>query len=448
MTSRARFQTLALTLIVLGLSVPARAAGAPAADADAFSQALAKGPIYAALATFVSGFLVSLTPCVYPMVAVTVSVFGAREAKGRLSGALLSATFVAGIVVMFAGLGVVAALTGGVFGSALSNTWVVVGISLLFVVMALSMFGAFELDIPQSLKNRLATVGGTGYAGSFVLGLACGPIAAPCTGPFLTGILAWIAKEQSLFLGVLTMVTFALGLGVPFFLVGTFAVQLPKSGRWMLYVKSLLGIILCVVALYFLANVFPVMSQLAKPTPTFIGISVAALVLGLAAGAVHRSFEDPSWGNRIAKGSGILLTVGASFLIIVALIKPARTLSWEADEQGQIGSAAHALQVRTRAASEARPLLMDFTASWCAACKEIEKLTFSDPRVKEEAGRFLAVKVDATNDEDPAVEATMRSLGVVGLPTVILFDQQGKEAQRFTDFVDAERFLSALERVK
>jgi thiol:disulfide interchange protein DsbD len=216
----------------------------------------------------------------------------------------------------------------------------------------------------------------------------------------------------------------------------------------MLYVKSLLGIILCVVALYFLANVFPVLSQLAKPTPTFIGVAAAALVVGLAAGAIHRSFEDPAWGNRRAKGSGILLTVGASFLMITALIKPARSLSWEADEQGQIGSAAHALQVRTRAQSEARPLLMDFTASWCAACKEIEKLTFSDPRVKEEAGRFLAVKVDATNDEDPAVEATMRSLGVVGLPTVILFDQQGNEAVRFTDFVDAERFLGALERVK
>jgi thiol:disulfide interchange protein DsbD len=214
-----------------------------------FADALAQGPLYAAVAAFASGLLVSLTPCVYPMIAVTVSVFGARNVQRRSQGVLLSAAFVLGIVAMFVPLGVVAGLTGGVFGAILSNPWVIVGLSTLFVLMALSMFGAFELDLPSALKNRLATAGGSGVAGAFVLGLVCGPIAAPCTGPFLTGILAWIAKTQSAALGAGLMAAFALGLGVPFFVVGAFALQLPKSGRWMNYVKSLLGIVLLVVAL-------------------------------------------------------------------------------------------------------------------------------------------------------------------------------------------------------
>src|SRR5258708_20790364 len=178
------------------------------------------------------------------MVAVTVSVCGARNVESRVQGTLLSAAFVAGIIAMFVPLGVFAGLTGSLAGSVLQSRWVVVGISLLFLVLAAAMFGAFELDIPSSLKNRLAEIGGGGYFGAFLLGVACGPIAAPCTGPFLTGLLAWIARTQSAGFGALAMGAFALGLGVPFFLVGAFAVQLPKSGVWMIHVKSILGLLL------------------------------------------------------------------------------------------------------------------------------------------------------------------------------------------------------------
>jgi thiol:disulfide interchange protein DsbD len=381
------------------------------------------------------------------MVAVTVSVFGAREVGSRAQGVLLSASFVAGIVAMFVPLGVVAGLTGGVFGTILASTWVVLAISGLFLLMAASMFGAFELDLPDALKNRLVTVGGGGYLGAFILGLACGPIAAPCTGPFLTGILTWIAHTQSAFLGALAMATFALGLGVPFFLVGAFAVQLPKSGRWMLHVKSVLGIILCVVALYFLAPVFPVLSKVATPSPAFlIGCGVIALS-GLALGAVHRSFEGGSQRSNAAKALGIFLTVVGSFLLIAGATKPARALAWEHDEQGNAGAAQLARAVKARAAEQGKPFLIDFTAKWCGACKELDKLTFSDARVAREAGRFLAAKVDATNDSDPEVEQIMHELGVVGLPTVVLFDSTGAEQGRFTDFVNADKFLTALSAV-
>jgi len=430
------------------LAASAALADVGSASDGGFAAAIAQGPLYAAAAAFVSGFLVSLTPCVYPMIAVTVSVFGARSVEQRSKGVLLSLAFVLGIVAMFVPLGVLAGLTGGVFGSILSSPWVIVGLSTLFVLMALSMFGAFELDLPQGLKSRLARAGGSGLMGAFVLGLVCGPIAAPCTGPFLTGILAWIAKTQSAGLGAGLMAAFALGLGVPFFVVGAFALQLPKSGRWMLYVKSLLGLVLLVVALYFLATAFPALSRFATPAPAFlIGCALVAL-LGLALGAVHKSFEGTELRTKVSKGVGVALTTLGAFLLISGASKPARTLAWEPAPEAR-GPELKTLiaPAHEKARAEGRPLLVDFTAAWCVACKEIDKITFADERVQREAGRFVAIKVDATDTEDPLVVATMNELEVRGLPTVILFDSSGKEAERFTEFVKPDRFYESLLRV-
>lgn len=405
---------------------------------DAFSQALAKGPLAAALAALFGGFLVSLTPCVYPMIAVTVSVFGAKEAKSRWQGTSLSAAFVLGIVAMFVPLGVVAGLTGDVFGTILQSKWVVFAISALFIAMAASMFGAFEFTLPSGITNRLATMGGIGHKGAFVLGLVCGIIAAPCTGPVLTGILTWIAKTQSAALGAGAMASFAIGLGAPFFLVGAFAVQLPKSGRWMLHVKSVLGIVLLVVALYFLNSVFPVLGRHARPTTQFLVGAAVVLGIGLLIGGVHLSFEEPGAGPKIRKALGILFATVGGFAFIAGVAKPTRTLAWE-----YIPVQA----AREKAKNEKRPLLVDFTATWCGACKELDKHTFSQPEVANEAGRFVAVKVDATDDEDPLVSSTMGELKVRGLPTVLVYDSQGTEAIRCTDFVEPKPFLDAIKSV-
>lgn len=429
-----RLQRLSFLLGLLTLCLPASAWAAPE---DAFTRALAKGPIYAALAALVGGLGVSLTPCVYPMVAVTVSVFGAKQAK-RSEGILLSLAFVLGIAAMFVPMGVVAGMTGSMFSAVLQNSWVVVGISLLFLVMAASMFGAFELTLPSAITNKLAEMGGIGYKGAFLLGLVCGLIAAPCTGPVLTGILVWIANTKNASLGAMAMGAFSLGLGAPFFLVGAFAVQLPKSGHWMVHVKSVLGIVLVVVALYFLNNSFGFLSGYVQSSFTFIAVALLAVVLGVLLGAVHREFGEPGVGVKLGKGTGIALASLGSLLAILSITKPTDAVTWMKQDVEK---------AEARASAEKRPMIVDFTAAWCGACKELDKKTFSEPRVAQDLSRFVAVKVDATNDDDPRVAATMSRFKVVGLPTVLLFDSTGKEAARFNDFVPPDEFLKSVQSV-
>jgi thioredoxin:protein disulfide reductase len=428
---------LQFALALLCVLPPSLAHAAPVGS-DAFTRAVEKGPLYAALAAFAGGFVVSLTPCVYPMVAVTVSVFGASQAKSRWAGAALSASFVLGIVAMLVPLGVSAAMSGAIFGSVLQSKVVVLGIALLFLVLSSAMFGAFEFALPAALTNRLAVMGGIGYKGGFLLGMACALIATPCTGPVLTGILTFIARTRNPALGAGAMTAFGLGLGVPFFAVGAFAIQLPKSGAWMVHVKSILGIALVVFALHFMSSVFPVLTQYARPSLLLFAVTAGLVAIGVVLGAVHREFGEPGPGVKINKALGIVLLSCGLFMAIEGAIKPKDVVTWE-----------HQVEVaRGRASRESKPMLVDFGAAWCAACKELDKVTFSSPDVASEMSRFVNLKVDATNDDDPQISATLAHFKVVGLPTVVLFDSHGKEAARYNDFVPPERFLPAIRGIE
>ena len=204
--------------------------------------------------------MTSLTPCVYPLIPITVSVFGANESAGFLKSFLLSVVYVLGIVVTYSILGVAVASTGAVFGQIMANPWVVGFISLILVSLGLSMFGVFEIRLPYAVQNRLNTVGGTGFAGAFAMGTVAGVIAAPCTGPALAVVLTYIATTGSLFLGFWLMFTYALGMGLLFIGIGTFSgllSALPRSGGWMYVLENVFGIAIITMALYFLKDVFP-----------------------------------------------------------------------------------------------------------------------------------------------------------------------------------------------
>lgn len=449
---------LAVALVVVTLLWPAWAYAQPS---DAFTEALARGPLYAAGAALVGGFLVSLTPCVYPMIAITVSIFGARQAKSRAQGLLLSTAFVAGIIAMFVPLGVVAGLTGSLFGSLLSNRWVNVAICLVFVALAASMFGAFEMVLPDRLMQRLSGVGGIGYGGAFLLGLVSGIVAAPCTGPVLTGILVWIGKTQSPWLGAGAMTAFSVGLGIPFWIVGTFAVSLPKSGKWMLWVKSFFGVVLVVAGLYFLNIAFPALSKYARADALFLGAAVAAIVVGALLGAIHLDWSDAGRLVKLRKAVGIaLMTIGGFSVVGSWLAVPESAASPAPDAAGgPLLTFLHSEPEATaKAKAERRPLLVDFTADWCIACGKLDRQTFSDARVRAKAGHFVAVKVDVSIDENLPDEEQEKleeqfdkikdKYRVVGLPTVILFDSSGKEHARITDFVGPDEFLRLLDGIE
>jgi thiol:disulfide interchange protein DsbD len=435
-----------------------------AQQADAFTRALERGPVYAAGAALLGGFLVSLTPCVYPMITITVSVFGARTAKSRGQALLLSTSFVVGIIAMFVPLGVVAGLTGSVFGTLLSNRWVNIVLAVVFAALAASMFGAFEMVLPERVMQRLGGVGGIGYGGAFMLGLACGIVAAPCTGPVLTGILLWIGRTQSALLGAAAMTAFSVGLGIPFWLVGAFAVSLPKSGKWMMWVKSFFGVTMVIAALYFLRFAFPVMAKPVRPGSTFLLGAIGVTLVGLVMGAVHLDWSDGGPWAKIRKAAGIALASVGGFALVANLqAVPDTVAAPSSTGSAVVGERLLSFLDSEEAATalakaERRPLLVDFTADWCIACGKLARLTFADPRVRKRAGPFVGLKIDLSVSQElpDAEQERLEARGeqikkrykVVGLPTVLVYDSQGKERVRLTDFVDADEFLKLLDGIE
>ncbi len=402
-----------------------------------FQSALQEGSLVLALGlVFLAGIGTSLTPCVYPMIAITVSIFGARQAKSKAEGAKLSAMFVLGMATLFTPLGMVAALTGGVFGAALANPYVLAGLALVFIAFAASMFGAFEMNLPMAFRNKLATAGGVGPKGAFVLGLVSALVAAPCTGPVLTVLLTWVSTSKNIAFGAASLFVYALGLGVLFFLVGTFAIGLPKSGKWLEAVKSTFGTVMLVMALYYLKALLPDVLPAERQTAVLVG-GVVIFALGIALGAIHLSFHSPSWPVRLRKGVGVFAAVIGAFAVITWLqsVPSGAKIAWVEDLQ----------EARALAQAQGKPLLVDFGASWCGACGELDRHTFSDPRVVSASQGFIAVRVDLSPGEvTPEKKAWLAEYAQKGLPLIVIHDPAGAEVKRFTAFVEPDVFLASL----
>ena len=423
--------------------------GVAGSDTGKFAQILqSHGVLVALLASFGFGFVASLTPCVYPMVPITVSIFGATEAKSRWRGAALSATFVLGIASLFTPMGMIVGWTGAVMGSALSNMWVMLSLAALFTALAASMFGAFELALPSGLTNKLSTVGGIGFKGAFVMGLVMGLIAAPCTGPFLTGILIVITQQHSLVLGGAALFAFSLGLGVLFFAAGAFAVNLPKGGAWMMGIKWVSGVGLAYMAFVYLRDKFPAIAALVDhPSYAFGGVAIAVFAVGAVLGVVHivaeRRKSPIAHLSKPMKLASIVPAVAGAIMLFTwvglnhnpVVIDPnAPAIAWLTDEQA----------ARAKAISEGKPMIIDFGASWCKACKELEHETFPDPTVRTEAQRFVTLRLDMSDDDAVETKAFAEKYKIAGLPTVLMLDKSGKEVVRFNEFVKPDKFYTAM----
>ncbi len=408
----------------------------------ALGDLLGRGSWFAYLIAFAGGVLTSLTPCVYPLIPITVSIFGARKAGSRGEAALLSGLYVFGIAVTYSALGVGAALTGKAFGSVLQSGWVMGGVALVLVVMAASMFGAFELSLPASLQQRLNAVGGTGRSGAFGMGLVAGVIAAPCTGPVLAAALTFIAAKGSVGLGLAIMFPYALGMGLLFFLIGAFSISMPKSGAWMETVKSVFGAALLAMAGIYLKDLLPGLRPVFSAAPLAATVAAAVAGAGVLLGALQRSFhggpEERAW-----KALGLTLMVGGVIYGAGAAgarerVRAEAGFTWLHDEPSAVA----------QARAEGRPVIIDFWAEWCTACKELDKIAWADPGVREEAARFVKVKVDGTEDR-PEIQAIQERYKIPGMPTVVFIDSGGSEQpDRIFGAIDAAEMLQRLRAVK
>ncbi len=414
----------------------------PTGEEGTLARALSGGRVWLAfLLVFAGGILTSLTPCVYPLIPITVSIFGANESAGFFKSFLLSVVYVIGIVVTYSILGVAVASTGAVFGQIMANPWVVGFIAVILVTLGLSMFGVFEIRLPHSVQNRLNTVGGAGFAGAFAMGTVAGVIAAPCTGPALAVVLTYIATTGSLFLGFWLMFTYALGMGLLFIAIGTFSgllSALPRSGGWMYILENIFGVAIITMALYFLKDVFAPLQDFLQNSLPFFAIAGGLVLIGLWLGKLTQRFSGISARMRLQKACGLLLAVIGAYMFVGGIQQPTGPqLDWVYDE-------AEGFEIAQR---EDKLVMLDFYASWCAACNELDHQTYADPAVAARLDDYVNVKLDFSRTSE-TTKALTEKYQIPGLPVVIFMDSERNTLKRFTGFVDAEEMLGILDEIE
>lgn len=435
---------------------------ATAEEVDETSQVarmLREASFWGVVASFLGfGLLLALTPCVFPMIPILSGIIvGQGKTMTRGRGLSLSAIYVLGMAITYAMAGVAAGLSGALLTSALQNPWVLSAFALIFVALALSMFGFYDLQMPAALQSRLNDAsnrqrGGTA-GGVFIMGVLSALIVGPCVAAPLAGALVYISQTRDVVLGGTALFAMALGMGAPLLLVGWSAGSLlPRAGAWMQTVKSFFGVLLLAVALWLISPVIPAVAQM---------LGWAALLI---CSAVYLHAVDPlpqhsSGMRKLWKGVGVIaLLLGVAMLIgaLSGARDPLQPLSGlraagaAAPEHGpsfeRVATIA-ALEQRIAAAG-GRPVMLDFYADWCVSCKEMERFTFSDPTVKASMASFVLLQADVTrNTADDS--ALLKRFGLFGPPGIIFFDRSGRELPtRVVGFQPPERFAKALRSIE
>ena len=439
----------------------AEAARAPASagvigDEARFEKLLASGSLWLIAAVFFgAGILLTFTPCVLPMIPILSGIIvGEGRNATRRRAFTLSFAYVLGMSVTYTAIGIGAALSGSLLSAALQNPWVLSAFAAVFVLLSLSMFGFYELQLPSGFHAKITETSNRlkgGHLGAVVLmGIFSAAIVSPCVAAPLAGALLYISQTRDVLLGGTALFAMSIGMGVPLILVGVFeGAFLPKSGHWMRSVKHFFGALLLAVAIWIVSPVLPVAAQM---------LAWAALLVGSA--MVLRAIDplppEAGTATRLWKGVGFLALLAGAALAIGALsgsrdvLRPLAGLA-TGGERG--AKEVRFTRVRDLAELEAKlqapgkPVMLDFYADWCVSCKEMEAFTFTDPQVKARLEGMLLLQADVTanSSEDKAL---LKRFSLFGPPGIIFFDRQGREIQglRVIGYQSADVFLTTLNR--
>ncbi len=398
------------------------------AESDPISNALeSSGLLIGLLFVFLGGLALNLTPCVYPLIPITVGYFGGQSEGSTTKLFFMGVLFILGLSVTYSAIGVITSLTGAVFGALLQSPIVILIIVAIMLGLSLSMFGVYEFKLPDSFVNK---AGGAkaGLFGAFFMGLTMGIVAAPCIGPFVLGLVTYVATKQDPFFGFLLFFVLAVGLGTPYLFLAVFSgkiKKLPRAGEWMDAVKHIFGFILVGMALYFLLPLLP-KSISGYVLPVFMILTAIYLLF-------FEKLANSVKGFRIFKivFSVVIMAVGVYALI------PSETNSveWKPFTEDAL------------AEISGRGVVIDFYADWCIPCKELDALTFSDPEVIELSKEFETYKADMTKSLSPEVENIRERFKIVGVPTVLILNSNGEEVERITGFVNAKEFYKIISDV-
>jgi thioredoxin:protein disulfide reductase len=418
---------------------------------DSFQSALYGDQLlWAGLLAVFAGFLTSLSPCVYPLIPITLSIMGTRHVKSRLHGLSIASVYVSGMMLLYSTLSIFFVSFGWLAGSVLQSPWIIGCLACIFIFLALNMFHAFDFVVPQSVMNRVSRHSGSEYSSIFAMGLFSGVIAAPCTGPILTFILTLVGSKGDIFRGAFLMLLYSFGLGIPFLILGTFSSfigRIPKGGPWMNRVKNVFGVVMLSAALYYLQFIWAWLYDFLIHLRTLgLPMLIILICISLTMGALRFSFKSKLKTPVFIQGFGVLLLAFSLSGLATPLIvyDSLWTIVAKNDQS---------LTLFQRKIDEAKflkkPVVIDFYADWCVSCKELEQNTYADIDVKKAMKRFVLIKVDVTH-ESKMLNELQKRFGVVGLPTVLFIDSQGilQSSLKIFGFIKAKEFLKYLESIK
>jgi len=391
--------------------------------------------LWTLLGIFAGGLALNLTPCVYPLIPITVSYFGGRIAQGKRGLIGHGICYIGGLALTNSLLGVVAALTGGLIGALLQSPLVLIAIAAVLAAFAMSLFGFWELRLPFWL-TQAAAKSYTGFFGSFFMGITLGVVAAPCIGPFVLGLLTWVATLGDPLIGFVIFFTLSLGLGTPLFVLALFSGQLanlPKSGEWMNWVRYLMGWVLIGMAAYFVRPILPLLLQQYLLAAVAVAAGVHLGWLDKTA-AIFRAFP---WVKAVV-GTVCLVT---GTVLIGNQVFEGPPVNWHR----------YSDRLLAESVEKNKPVIIDFYANWCAPCRELDDITFHHPDiVKLSRDDFIMVKVDLTEKGGQNYDRLLSEYNVKGVPTVVFIDKLGKERQdlRLVDFTQPDEFLIRMVSLK